>query len=153
MGRSKAPLSEAALPRSPGIYAIWAAAESSLDDLGLEDVLGEEPLMTRPLYVGKDTGSLMERLKKHFEPGDTGHSTVRRTLDSLMDMESLPRKTRNERPNEDQVKTLIRNFDLAEQNDQDLSRWMTENLEVAGSASDYLPLRDPCYELADVPHR
>lgn len=79
LGRSKAPLSEAALPHSPGIYALWATAESSLGGLGLEDVPGEETLMTRPLYVGKDTSSLMKRLDKHFKPGDTGHSTVRRT--------------------------------------------------------------------------
>ena len=133
---------KASLPDSAGIYTLWAAREPSLIDLGLEDVRTEPPLMTRPLYVGKDTRSVRKRLDKHFSSGDTGHYTLRRTLASLLDMESRPRRTGIEHPTPEQLRTLITNFDLTEADDERLTRWMAENLDVCGSASRFSPLGD-----------
>jgi hypothetical protein len=131
-----------ASPDSPGIYTIWSADPAGLRDLELENKPGETPLMGRPLYVGKATDSTLVRLDKHFDPGDTGHSTARRTLASLLDLESRPRRTTIEHPTPKQLQTLVSNFDLTESADGVLSRWMKENLLVCAAASTFTPLRD-----------
>ena len=132
----------ASLPDSAGIYALWPATERALTELGLEDAPTGPPLMELPFYVGKDTRSVSKRLSKHFTSGDTGHSTLRRTLASLLDLESRPRRTTIERPTQKQLRTLVTNFDLTDADDERLSRWMSENLEVVAAASAFTPLSD-----------
>jgi hypothetical protein len=129
------------LPDSAGIYTVWIASKKGLKDLGLQDQPEEPPLIGRPLYVGKDEASIRKRLQKHFTPRDTGHSTLRRTLASLLDLESRPRRTRIDHPTEKQLRTLVSNFDLTEVDDERLSHWMCLHLEVCAAPSAFTPLR------------
>jgi hypothetical protein len=129
-------------PNSPGIYTVWAATERALTELDLPGASTEPSLMQRPLYVGKETKSIRRRLSKHFSSGDTGHSTLRRTLGSLLDLESRPRHTTIEYPTEKQLRTLVTNFDLTEADDDRLTRWMSTNIELCAVASSFTPLRD-----------
>ena len=79
---------------------------------------------------------------KHFASGDTGHSTLRRTLASLLDLESRPRRSRIVNPTPKQVRALVANFDLASTDDAYLTTWMARHLEVCGFASSFSPLKD-----------
>jgi hypothetical protein len=138
---ARAHIESAVLPDEPGIYVVWPVAQHAVDDLGLADVTGESPLAFRPLYVGKAEDSVQRRLvMKHFASGDTGHSTLRRTLASLLDLESRARKTRILDPTPQQLRTLTANFDLSEHDDEVLSEWMAEHLRVCGLASRFSPL-------------
>ena len=134
-------LEDAVLPDEPGIYVIWPANPLAIADLGLRDVAGEPSLADRPLYVGKAQDSVRRRLTKHFSSGDTGRSTLRRTLASLLDLESRPRRTNIAYPTPEQVRALVANFDLAERDDERLTRWMAQHLTVCGVASIFSPLR------------
>lgn len=139
----RANIEDAVLPQEPGIYVLWPVNQDTIDDLRLSDVHGEPSLASRPLYVGKAEDFVRSRLAdKVFASGDTGHSTVRRTLAALLDLESVPRRTRIVDPTPKKVQTLVTNFDLAEHDDQYLSRWMVGNLEVCGFASSFSPLKD-----------
>lgn len=141
-GTARSTIEKADLPERPGIYVVWAADQRVVNDLNLKDVAGEPPLASRPFYVGKAEDSVRGRLKgKHFASGDTGHSTLRRTLASLLDLESRPRRTRIVNPTPEQVRTLVSNFDLAEREDDYLTRWMAEHLQVCGFASAFSPLK------------
>jgi hypothetical protein len=137
-----AQIESAALPDEPGIYVVWPVDQRAVVDLRLRDVAGDVSLAARPLYVGKASDSVSQRLAKHFTSGDTGHSTLRRTVASLLDLESRPRRTRIKNPTPRQLQTLVANFDLTERDDERLTRWMAEHLEVCGAASTFAQLKD-----------
>jgi hypothetical protein len=130
------------LPAKPGLYALWPVGPSALEDLGLEDVDGLDPLMSRPLYLGKAEDSLVKRVAgKHFVSGDTGHSTVRRTLASLLGLEAVPRRSGIVSPTPKQMLTMTANFDLTRTDDDLLTAWMADNLIVRAAVSYWNPLR------------
>ena len=135
-------LSPVDLPDDPGLYALWPASKGAITDLNLRDVQDESPLAARPLYVGKSQGSILERLAaKHLVSGDTGHSTLRRTLAALLELKSQPRRTRIRRPSASQLRILTTNYALAPAADDRLTAWMAENLLLRAVASDWTPLR------------
>jgi hypothetical protein len=138
---ARAKLEDAALPDAEGVYVVWPVNHLAVADLGLRDVAGESFLADRPLYIGKAEDSVSKRLTKHFSSGDTGRSTLRRTLASLLDLESRPRRTSIVNPTPKQVRILVTNFDLAERDDDHLTRWMVQHLEVCGVASTFSSLK------------
>ncbi len=100
-----------------GLCAIYGGAESWLQ-LGL----GQAPPKTA-LYVGKVDKSLS---------GRTGQSPVRRTFAALLrdhlTLRGIPRnQTKPDR---------FADFALSEENDAELTKWMTEHLEIAVWAGD-----------------
>jgi hypothetical protein len=129
------------LPNEAGIYALWAVEQTTISDLGLEDVEGEPPLASRPLYVGKAQDSLLKRVaEKHLASGDTGHSTVRRTFAGLLDFESRPRRSGIAAPTPRQLRTITTNFDLTKEDDDRLTEWMQGNLVIRAAISPWNPL-------------
>jgi hypothetical protein len=131
------------LPPEPGIYTVWPRSTGALDDLGLDDVEGEEPLASRALYLGKAQDSIRARVaEKHFVSGDTGHSTLRRSLAALLGLRPAVRRTRIEAPTRKQLMTLTASYDLVPADDDRLTLWMAENLELRMCVSEYKPLRE-----------
>ncbi len=64
---------------SPGLYALHTE-RSAWKELGLQPRDGG-----LPVYVGKAEGTLLERdIGTHFACGETGRSTVRRSLAALL---------------------------------------------------------------------
>lgn len=138
---SRALIADAVLPNDPGLYIAWPASALAVADLGLSDVAGEPSLVGRPLYVGKAEDSVEKRLTKHFSSGDTGRSTLRRTLASLLDLESRPRRSTIADPTPEQARTLVANFDLTPSDDERLTSWMAQHLTVFAVPSIFRPLK------------
>ena len=105
-----------------GIYAIYGGAQTWLE-LGLG-----EPPDDRPLYVGKAEESLMDRdINTHFGHGQTGRSTVRRSIAALLrsklGLRGIPRNpAKPERP---------ANYGLNEGHEAALGEWMHAHLLLA----------------------
>ena len=110
------------VPTGPGLYAIHGDART-WTELGLG-----QPPDDRPLYVGKAEASLIARdLNTHFGSGQTGSSTVRRSVAALLRdalaLRGIPRNTKKpERP---------ANFGLTGPHDQRLGEWMASRLSLA----------------------
>lgn len=110
---------EGVAPREPGLYAISATGEG-LRELGLEgaDVI----------YVGKSESSLEGRdLGQHFAVGETGRSTLRRSLSALLadELGMMPRPRNPARPAD------FDRYGLDEGSDRLLSEWMRRHLRLA----------------------
>lgn len=115
----------------PGLYALWAATRSTLEDLRLADIPGQRALLDGPLYVGKAEDSLLSRVVgTHFATGRTGHSTVRRTFAALLDLRSCPRPTRIGDPTPKQIQTMTANYGLLDPDEKTLTDWMRFNLTL-----------------------
>lgn len=107
-------------PHQAGLYALTVSARGA-DELGLSDVSG-------PVYVGKAEDSLASRdIDQHFADGNTGRSTVRRTLAALLaskiNLVAMPRNP-----------TRPADFDryaLEALSDRRLTEWMEANLRIA----------------------
>jgi hypothetical protein len=128
-------------PRSPGLYSISVLTAAALQELHLEDVERETPLLERILYLGKAEDSLRSRLSStHFKTGKTGWSTVRRTLAALLDLESCPRPSKVHTP--EQLRTMTANYGLIQGDEMKLTRWMTKNLAVRAAATSAESLRE-----------
>ncbi len=124
----------------PGIYSFWVQSLEALRELGLENVAGEQPLGTRPLYVGKADDRLASRFNDHFAPRHTGHSTLRRSLAALLGMRALPRSVRaNMTPS--QITNAIDHYVLSQRDEDKLADWMRQNLSVRAVGSTYWPVR------------
>ena len=113
------------------------------EQLRLSDVDGHRPLCDGPLYVGKSEDSVRARVfDTHLTVGETGRSTVRRTLAALLGLRGIPRPTKLANPTRKQMLQLTANFALGEEDDIWLSAWMAENLAIRGIGSAHRPLRD-----------
>ena len=67
------------LPPKPGLYAVFAESEAH-EQLGLPSTT-----VGRPIYLGKAEKSLLNRDgQTHFKLGQTGRSTLRRSLAALL---------------------------------------------------------------------
>lgn len=131
-----------ALPDEPGLYS-FAASMAICKQLGLPDIADQRPLCDGPLYVGKSEDSIRSRVvDTHLAVGETGRSTVRRTLASLLGLPGIPRPTKLKNPTRKQMMQRTANFALGDDDDIWLSEWMAENLEIRGTSSSYRPLRD-----------
>lgn len=103
-----------------GLYAIYGAPET-WELLGLVP-----PRDNCPLYVGKAERSLATCYVTHFQNGRTGRSTVRRTFAALLrqalGLSGIPRDPRKP--------TKLTHYGLSEDQDEKLSQWMNEKLEL-----------------------
>lgn len=113
---------DAHAPDSPGLYAIFGAT-ATWRQLGFGD-----PPSEGPLYVGKAERSLKARdLRQHFQTGFTGSSTVRRTIAALLrdahPFRGVPRNRQKPKKSS--------HFGLEPEDDQALTAWMSEHLELA----------------------
>lgn len=113
---------ESAVPRRPGLYAVFAEPDTWAE-LGLGT-----PPDGRPLYVGKAERSLASRdVRTHFASGKTGSSTLRRTLAGLLatalDLHAVPRNLA--KPG------YFSNFGLTPDGDARLTAWMVANLRLS----------------------
>jgi hypothetical protein len=115
------------LPSGPGLYAIHGDRPVWLD-LGLE--CAEDG---RPLYVGKTEQAILGRvLGTHFSDGQTGSSSLRRSLAALLrtrlGLHGVPRN--REKPGH------FSSYGLPEADDESLTKWMTINLRISWPARD-----------------
>jgi hypothetical protein len=123
LARSNARLvATAAVPSTPGLYAVHAGAES-WEELGLG-----APPDDRPLYVGKSESNLAGRdVNTHFCTGKTGSSTLRRSIGALLaeklELRAVPRNLA--RPGH------FANYSFDANGDERLTGWMLEHLRLA----------------------
>lgn len=112
----RAPAETLRPPSSPGVYAIFARAGTPL---ALANMHPE-----RLLYVGITESSL--ELRSHFEHGNSGFSTLRRTLGAILrtelDLTAVPRGLGSSRSN-------VTNYRFSEGGEGRLSDWMRAFLE------------------------
>jgi hypothetical protein len=113
---------ERCVPSEAGLYAVYGSREV-WRELGL----GRRP-DGRPLYVGKAENSLAGRdLEQHFADGETGSSTLRRSLAALLrsplNLRAIPRNPG--RPAD------FDRFGLSSTHDARLTAWMRANLRMA----------------------
>lgn len=129
-------LAAATVKGTPGLYAIHGDVQTWID-LGLG-----EPPDSRPLYVGKAEDSLIKRdLRTHFGDGQTGRSTVRRSVAALLRdtlaLRGVPRNpAKPERP---------ANFGMSDEHERRLGEWMQTHLLLAT-----WPKPDACNSLLAV---
>lgn len=128
-------------PRFSPQEALAQAHQLNLNGPGLYAVYGDEkvwlalglgaPPDGRPLYVGKAQDDLVARdLKQHFASGQTGRSTLRRTLASLLRIElDLTPQPRGTHPLDSTARATL--FKLETEGEARLTRWMKENLKLA----------------------
>lgn len=110
------------LPANPGLYAVFAG-DAARAELGLPDL--ETPGL--PVYVGKAEVSLRGRdSQSHFKIGQTGQSTLRRSIAALLrdkyGLRGCPRD-RN-KPGH------FANFGLSEEHDAILQAWIEANVTL-----------------------
>jgi GIY-YIG catalytic domain-containing protein len=108
-------------PDAPGLYAIFGSKEV-WEELGLGT-----PIDERPLYVGKAEKSLLRRdVRQHFGTGNTGSSTVRRSIAALLKNKhgyvGVPRNPKKP--------AHFSNYALGVDHDQMLTEWMLRNLRL-----------------------
>lgn len=120
------------LPSVPGLYGFFLNASGSLAPFG-----GPTDLV----YIGKSESSLQTRdIRQHFEPGKTGHSTVRRSIGAIlrreMDYRALPRRTHPTRQD-------LSCYRFRQEDEESLSAWMRRNLDI-GFAPLYMTKEEIC---------
>jgi len=120
--RMRISVAEHRVPSEPGLYAVYGS-RGVWRELGL----GRRP-DGRPLYVGKAKKSLAERdLDQHFANGETGRSTLRRSVAALLRRElklsAIPRNPA--RPGH------FTRFALSPPHDARLTAWMRAQLWIA----------------------
>jgi len=105
-------------PNEPGIYTVFSGG--TLGDLGFDPQSG-------PIYIGKAADSLARRIGREHQ-GDTGRSTLRRSIAALLkhelDLRCIPRPSRG-----DPKPINFTNFSLEARSDRTLTNWMETNLE------------------------
>ena len=117
--QSRRPAAQLIAPAKEGIYAIFARP---FDALPVADVPSNGLV-----YVGR-SGNLAERdFETHFKAGASGFSTLRRSVGALLKDElglmAIPRGTGSSDTN-------YRNYRFTEEDENALSEWMAEHLEL-----------------------
>jgi len=110
------------VPAKPGLYAVHGDA-STWQTFGLG-----VPPDDRPLYVGKAERSLLDRdVSTHFATGETGRSTLRRSVAALLANElALHGMPRNPAKH-----GYFDKYGLEPAGDQRLTDWMLAHLRLA----------------------
>lgn len=108
----------------PGIYAIYYCGSDYLQIKGIS--ISPECL----LYIGKTESSQLERdAKQHFVSGETGRSTLRRSLGALLrdqlNLIPIPRS------NTEQSDRKFTHYKFDEVGESSLNSWMVRNLAVS----------------------
>jgi hypothetical protein len=109
-----------AAPHQPGLYSIGATADG-LADLGLDT-------QSKVLYIGKAERSLESRdLRQHFSDGQTGGSTLRRSVGALLAKElgliAMPRNPTSP--------GAYDRYAFEPSSDRVLTEWMSQHLRLA----------------------
>lgn len=127
--RTPAGQAEETFPDEPGLYAIWA------DPDGLQQLHRALPTIStdpaRPIYVGKSESSLLKRdARGHFRAGQTGRSTLRRSIAALLHRldETGPLHARPRNP---QNPERFDKFGLDDASEQVLQEWIEQHLSIA----------------------
>ncbi|MDN4489262.1 hypothetical protein QQX13_00290 [Demequina sp. SYSU T00068] len=112
----------ARVPHAPGLYAFHAR------DGFLERFPWDVPVEGRPVYVGKAQKSLHARdVNQHWESGNTGWSTVRRSLAAILQAElGLVPAPRNQT-----LPLRAANYGLTADSEERLTAWMVEHLSMS----------------------
>lgn len=106
-------------PREPGIYAIFLADKVHLGNFGRPG---------RLIYIGIAKKSLQDRdFAQHFRSGQTGRSTLRRSLGAILKtdlrLKAIPRGGKNDSKRFD-------NYRFTDPGEQRLTSWMEDSLEI-----------------------
>lgn len=114
---------ETSLPDSPGNYIVVLRNSSTLPDIGVKPVMKNLEIDGRQfdvIYTGISSKSLRKRdYSQHFTGNNSGRSTLRKSLGSMMGFKKIPR----DRNKPDNGKTKF-----ADADEEKLSKWMCENL-------------------------
>lgn len=118
------PLGELDAPGSPGIYAFFLAQGAELPGIAQPS--------SGALYLGKSSNLAQREFDTHFRAGQSGFSTLRRSLGALLlvelDLKPRPRGTGSSDSN-------FRNYRFDDAGERRLSDWMERNLMVAVQAT------------------
>ncbi len=130
------------LPTGSGLYTLSVSDPRAITELGLDDLEPAAPLTRRVLYLGKSELTLSARLAdRHFATGMSGGSTVRRTFGALLHLAAIPRPSRSETPTRKQVMVMTANFAFPPAEDEQLTAWMLDNLQIRALATKASGLR------------
>ena len=111
--------------QKPGLYAIYFYGEQ----FPIKEAA--EYIKIRPIiYLGKtETSSLNRNLKQHFQSGQTGRSTLRRSLGALLrvqlNLQPIPRG------HFDDSEMKFRNYKFDADSENRLTDWMKKNLGLS----------------------
>ncbi len=110
-------------PKKPGIYAFFLTDSANFGDFGKGGQV---------IYIGIAKKSLHDRdFNQHFKTGKTGSSTLRRSIGAVLKdklkLTAIPRGAENDTKRFD-------NYKFKEE--QNLTDWMKENLEIGYWTSD-----------------
>lgn len=122
--RSRAPVNRLVAPTASGVYAIYLRTRGLLKPFAE----GEDGL----IYIGLSTNLADREFDQHFSSGNTGFSTLRRSIGALLKTQlSLQAVARAPGPSE----TNVRNYRFLEDGETRLTDWMCAHLEVGVHAS------------------
>lgn len=128
-------------PAQPGVYGIFLNQGAGVP--GIAQPRGE------PIYVGTSGNLAQREFDTHFAAGQSGFSTLRRSLGALLldqlGLRPRPRGTGSSR-------TDFQNYRFDDVGEQGLSEWMTMNLLVGiHAASDPATIEKELIHLARPP--
>jgi hypothetical protein len=120
LSATRSSLTNLTAPPAPGVYAFFLRPGAALP--------GVRAATDGFVYVGLSSDLAQREFGTHFQPGQSGFSTLRRSLGALLidelDLQPLPRGA-------GLSDTNFRNYRFDGPGEQRLSTWMYENLEVA----------------------
>jgi epoxide hydrolase-like predicted phosphatase len=120
---SRSSIDTLSAPPKTGVYVIFLKKPATLP-------VGEIP-DDGLLYVGSSGNLAMREFDTHFESGQSGYSTLRRSIGAILkedlELTAIPRGTG---PSE----TNYRNYRFTDEGEIELTGWMRSNLEVGVAA-------------------
>lgn len=120
LGDLAVPVADLVAPPFPGIYALFVREGVAVEHI----VNGSGGI----LYVGTSNNLAQRAVETHFTIGQSGFSTVRRSLGALLRTQlGLQPRPRADGPSD----TNFRNYRFDDAGEQRLTDWMTEHLTVA----------------------
>ena len=120
LSTNRCPVSDLDAPPDPGVYAFFLQEGAVLPEVQA----GRDGL----LYIGLSTNLAQRQFDTHFQAGETGFSTVRRSFGALL-IEVLGLRPRPR--GRGSSNTNYMNYRFDEPGEDRLSAWMSEHLEVA----------------------
>jgi hypothetical protein len=120
LSASRCGIEDLAVPWTPGVYAIYLRDQSALPHI----TTGRDGL----LYIGLSSNLAQRQFETHFQSGQSGFSTLRRTVGALLigDLELRPRPR-----GLGASTTNYRNYRFDDAGEEALSTWMREHVDVA----------------------
>ena len=123
LSANRSALTDLSAPPLPGVYAFFLRDGAALP--------GVQCASDAFLYVGLSSNLAQREFDTHFRDGQSGFSTLRRSLGALLidelDLHPQPRGT-------GASDTNYRNYRFDDAGEQSLSTWMRDNINVAVQA-------------------